>query len=205
MVSAAFLGWPFALFKVVGAAVTGIIGGTLADKFSVSSTTDYNPDLVNAAPPGFKAGFEHATTVLRSIWGWIVIGIVLSAVISVYMPKDSFSQVAGWGAIGVAIGVLAVSIPLYVCTTASVPIAAALVANGMPVGAALIFLMAGPATNVATLGAVYETLGKRMLAVYLFTIVIGSVLLAVVFDAMYGNFGQDIAKADGENCGLPIR
>ena len=69
-------------------------------------------------------------------------------------------------------------------------------------GAALIFLMAGPATNVATLGAVYETLGKRMLAVYLFTIVIGSVLLAVVFDAMYGNFGQDIAAA-GENCGLP--
>ena len=52
--STAFLGWPFALFKVVGAAVTGIIGGTLADKFSVSSTTDYNPDLVNAAPPGLR-------------------------------------------------------------------------------------------------------------------------------------------------------
>jgi copper chaperone CopZ len=75
-----------------------------------------------------------------------------------------------------------VSLPLYVCATASVPIAAALVASGMPPGAALVFLMAGPATNVATLGAVYRSLGRRALAIYLGTIVAGSLVAALVFD-----------------------
>jgi hypothetical protein len=53
--------------------------------------------------------------------------------------------------------VLVISLPLYVCTTASVPIAASLIAAGMPAGSALVFLMAGPATNVVTIGAVYRT------------------------------------------------
>jgi copper chaperone CopZ len=63
-----------------------------------------------------------------------------------------------------------------------VPVAAALVSSGLPVGAALIFLMAGPATNVATMGAVYRTFGKRTLGIYLGTIIGGSVLLGLVFD-----------------------
>ena len=81
-----------------------------------------------------------------------------------------------------ALAALAVSLPLYVCATASVPIAAALVANGMPAGAALVFLMAGPATNVATIGAIYRGLGVRSLAVYLATIIVGSMTAAVAFD-----------------------
>ncbi|MGB5286235.1 MAG: permease, partial [Polyangiales bacterium] len=72
---------------------------------------------------------------------------------------------------------------LYVCATASVPIAAALIAQGMPTGAALVFLMAGPATNIATIGAVKRAFGGRVLAVYLATVVIGSVGLAYVYDA----------------------
>ena len=77
---------------------------------------------------------------------------------------------------------LLVSLPLYVCATASVPIAAALVASGMPVGAALVFLMAGPATNLATIGAIYRGLGARALGIYLSTIIGGSVLAGWLFD-----------------------
>ncbi len=79
---------------------------------------------------------------------------------------------------------LVISVPLYVCATASVPIAAALVAGGLPVGAALVFLMAGPATNVATLGAVYRTLGKRSLLIYLGTVVVGSIACGWAFEAV---------------------
>jgi hypothetical protein len=81
---------------------------------------------------------------------------------------------------------LLIAIPLYVCATASVPIAAALVASGMPTGAVLVFLMAGPATNVATLGAVYRTLGRRPLAIYLTTVILGSILCGWAFDSVLG-------------------
>ena len=82
--------------------------------------------------------------------------------------------------------VLLVSIPLYVCATASVPIAAALVAGGLPTGAALVFLMAGPATNVATLGAVWRAFGGRTLAIYLSTIIVGSVAFGIAFERLVG-------------------
>ena len=184
LVSASFLGWPFAVFKLVSAAVTGLVGGWLTDAASPA------PDPVAATeassePPrrrSLSAAVEHGLEVLRSIWGWLVFGVVASAVITVYVPDSAFASLGGEHellAFGVA---LLISIPLYVCATASVPIAAALVGAGLPAGAALVFLMAGPATNLATLGTVYRTLGRRSLAIYLGTIVIGSVGLGYAFD-----------------------
>ena len=81
---------------------------------------------------------------------------------------------------------LVISLPLYVCATASVPIAAMLVVKGMPIGVALIFLMAGPATNFATLGAIYRELGSRALSAYLMTLVLGSILFALILDVGLG-------------------
>ena len=78
--------------------------------------------------------------------------------------------------------VLLISLPLYVCATASVPIAAAMVANGLPIGAALVFLMAGPATNIATIGAIYRGFGRRQLAVYLVVLIVGSIGFGALFD-----------------------
>ena len=74
------------------------------------------------------------------------------------------------------------SVPLYVCATSSVPVAAALVHAGLPTSAALVFLIAGPATNIATVGAVYKTLGLRQLVIYLAVIILGSLGLAYAFD-----------------------
>ena len=121
--------------------------------------------------------------VIRPIWKWIVFGVVASAAITVWIPPG---VIAGWSNIHPALAglaALAIALPLYVCATASVPIAAALIAQGMPTGAALVFLMAGPATNVATIGAVKRAFGGRVLAVYLGTVVIGSVGLAYLYDA----------------------
>jgi copper chaperone CopZ len=89
--------------------------------------------------------------------------------------------------------VLAISVPLYVCTTGSVPIAASLIAAGMPAGSALVFLMAGPATNVATIGAVYRALGGRVLAIYLGTVIVMSLVLGLGFDFLLG----DVTQAQG--------
>jgi len=186
LVSASFLGWPFAVFKVFAAAVTGLVGGWFADRVSAPAAAAETP-LSCAAESGrrdVRAMFDHAIDILRSIWKWLVFGIVVSAAINAFVPSDFFARLSNAGAIVPILAALAVSLPLYVCATASVPIAAALVASGMPTGAALVFLMAGPATNVATIGAVYRTLGARSLAVYLSTIIGGSIGAALLFDSL---------------------
>jgi uncharacterized protein len=185
LVAAAFLGWPFAIFKVFGALITGLVGGFLADRLPGRESEAGQSDGTQTrseARPGMKATIEHGLELIRMIWGWLLIGVILSAGIEVLLPQTLFAQLAGentWIAFGMA---LVISIPLYVCATASVPIAASLVAAGMPTGAALVFLMAGPATNVATIGALYRGFGKWIVSIYLGTIIVGSILFGLCFD-----------------------
>lgn len=183
LVSASFLGWPFALFKVGSALVTGLVGGWLTDAVGSHGEAELEvAQATEAESGGFRGAVDHALDILSGIWRWIVFGVFVSAALTVYVPAGSLASFAALGALGTALVVLAVSVPMYVCATASVPIAAALVAGGMPTGAALIFLMAGPATNVATIGAIYRGLGGRTLAVYLGTIIGGSAAFGLAFD-----------------------
>jgi len=182
LVSAGMLGWPFALFKVAAAAVLGIAGGLLVHALGDSDSDSLGSSLGEAERPGWGEGFWHAVQVLKTIWVWVVVGVVASAAITVYIPASELSALSQRSPFAVYGGVLLLSIPLYVCATASVPIAAALVAGGLPAGSALVFLIAGPATNVATIGAVARTFGRRVLAVYLATLIIGSIVLGISFD-----------------------
>jgi copper chaperone CopZ len=135
--------------------------------------------------PTWLDTWDHGIDLIRSIWKWLVFGVLLSAAISMFIPADGLggfiNNYAG-GPVGASLLALLISVPLYVCATASVPIAAALVHGGLPLGAALVFLMAGPATNVATIGAVRSELGTRTTIVYLGTVIIGSLLLGLGFD-----------------------
>ena len=188
LVSASFLGWPFALFKVLSAAVTGVVGGWIADLSGpVEPTEEVSPaSCASASGRGLREGLEHGFDLLRMIWRWLVVGILLSAAIEVLVPNELFAQFGSLGPIGAALAALLVALPLYVCATASVPIAAALVAGGMPTGAALVFLMAGPATNAATVGALYRAIGGRLLTIYLSVIIVGSIGFALAFDFLLG-------------------
>jgi uncharacterized membrane protein YraQ (UPF0718 family)/copper chaperone CopZ len=184
LVSASFLGWPFALFKVAVAVITGVVGGLLTD--AVAGPGD-DADLVpvDEAKRTVRDGIDHGIEILQNIWGWLVFGVVASAAITTFIPPSTFAGFASLGPLGAAAVVLVISTPLYVCATASVPIAAALVAGGMPVGAALVFLLAGPATNVATVGAVYRGFGGKVLGVYLTNIIVGSMLGAWAFESLF--------------------
>lgn len=186
LVSASFLGWPFALFKLAAAFVTGLIAGVLVNRFTRPDQTDAAPDdepTRDSAPGGLLEALRYALfDLLGAIHLWIIAGVVIAAIIGTAVPAESMSALPLTQGVPGMLVVLAISIPLYVCTTASVPIAAALIAAGMPVGSALVFLMAGPATNVATLGAVYRTLGGRVLGIYLGTVVVMSIALGVAFD-----------------------
>ena len=187
LVSASFLGWPFALFKVFAAFVTGIAGGLICNLFPDESSTDEAAQSETnqaKARPGFKESIEHGIDVIRTIWGWLVVGVLIAAMINVWMPASWLEGLASAGTPTTLLMVLGLSIPMYVCATASVPIAAALVAGGLPPSAALVFLMAGPATNVATVGAVFRGIGKRSGIIYLATLIFGSLALALAFDEL---------------------
>ncbi len=189
LVSAAFLGWPFALFKLVAAFVTGLIGGVLVNRWI---RPDPQPTPVDDAVTTQESRDRGILPVLRyavfdllgAIDLWILAGVVVAALLTTLVPADYFaSQAWSQGALGMLV-MLAISLPLYVCTTGSVPIAASLIASGLPAGSALVFLMAGPATNVATFGAVYRTLGRTVLIIYLGTVVAMSILFGLLFESL---------------------
>ena len=189
MVTASMLGWPFAMFKVVAALVTGLIGGLLVEQVETDKTpTDHTlnnlHDHHNVATTWREALRYGLDELIYPIWRWLVIGVLVSAAVTTWIPHDQFSTLTGAG-VWTLLLMIVISIPLYVCATASVPVAATLVASGFPEGAALVFLMAGPATNVATIGAAYRVFGARIMSIYLFTVFAGSVGFGLVFDIFW--------------------
>ena len=188
LVSASIFGWPFAIFKMLLAALTGIVGGCLAHQTAGPTESEKTmEDSLETQRPWIIRWLNHSIELIQSIWRWLAAGILVSAIISVWIvPTGTFQQIGDAGLLVSLLLVLLVSLPLYVCATASVPIAAALVAGGIPVAAALVFLIAGPATNFATIGAIYSQFGIRNTVTYLATIVLGSICGAIFFDWAFG-------------------
>ena len=132
-------------------------------------------------------------------------GLALSGLIAVLVPEGFFASTStsGWVAM---LAMLAIGVPMYVCATASTPIAAALVAKGLDPGAALIFLLAGPATNLATIAVVRGFLGGRVLTAYLVSIAAFSLVCGALLGPLYALFGMNasasMAGGDGERARL---
>jgi uncharacterized membrane protein YraQ (UPF0718 family) len=107
-----------------------------------------------------SAGFRFAFT---DVWGdlavWFLFGLLLSGIITVMIPESVFSRYMG-GGFGAMLIMLGVGIPIYICATASTPIAATLILQGVSPGAALVFLMTGPATNVTSLTVLTACAGQ---------------------------------------------
>ena len=115
---------------------------------------------------------------------WMLGGLVISAVIAVALPAEIVTRYLSSGPVPLLI-MLLIGIPLYICASASTPIAAALVLKGLSPGAALVFLLAGPATNIGSLAILSRFLGRRVTAVYLATIAVMSLALGVLLDGIY--------------------
>lgn len=208
MVSAVFLGWPFALYKVVSALLTGLLAGWLVDLTAphgpAGNSADRPADKPQAAtgrrwrsiPEALREFWDFAVLELfGSIWRWVLLGILVSAAISTFIPVNTFDQIA-WmrGPAGMLV-MLVIALPMYVCATGSVPIAASLVAAGLPAGSALVFLMAGPASNAATIGAVWKTFGRRVTLIYLGVIAAGSLVLGWGFQSVLSGKGGTASAA----------
>ena len=111
-------------------------------------------------------------------------GLIIGALITVTIPQNLSDILIEYSWLSYLI-VIAIAVPMYVCATASLPIAAALMLSGVSAGAAFVFLSAGPATNTVTIGVVKKMLGKRSLAIYLGSIVAGSILFGLGLDYIF--------------------
>ena len=196
--------------RPVVAFVTAAVAGITENLFSANNETNkIVPDLScpvdgccdgeNCSPEAhrhhhtlwekFTAGMRFA---IGDLWedlaGWFLIGLILAGLITVLIPPDLFAKYLGPGLPSMLI-MLAVGIPLYICATASTPIAAALILKGVSPGAALVFLLAGPATNMASLTVLTGVLGKRATAIYLASIAICAVLFGLIVDQVYVSLG----------------
>ncbi|MBN2634929.1 MAG: SO_0444 family Cu/Zn efflux transporter [Prolixibacteraceae bacterium] len=201
------LGWPFAVLRPIVAFFTGVAGGVLTNIFikekpisaspfagfkldtgaikTSGETCDdddcgcHEPKEIDKRHSLVRAADYAFIELLQDIGKWLIIGFLVAALISVVLPDDFFSSFQGLGLLEILV-VLAASVPIYICATGSIPIAAVLLMKGVSPGAALVFLMAGPATNVATMTVLGKTMGRKSLIIYLSTITGGAILFGML-------------------------
>ena len=159
-------------------------------------TPDSQPKTDDRAQRG--AAIEAARRVIRyafvelldDVSYWLVLGIVLSAVATVALPPELFEGAWGGGVASMLL-MLILGAPLYTCASSSTPMAAALALKGLSPGAVLVFLLAGPATNIGGLVVLVKVLGRRVVAVYLTAVVTVTLAAGFALNAMYYGWGLD--------------
>lgn len=212
-----FFGWILAIFRPIAAFVSGIAGGVATLMLKRNAADDEHwlkyhihaedalesNDNERSVPRRFVGGLRFAfRDLLGDIALWLVIGIALAAAISLAIPDDFFADRLPGGLVQKLV-MMAFGIPLYVCSTASIPIAAVLMTKGVSAGAAFVFLMTGPATNAATMLIIGRVMGWRVLAVYLASIALLALGFGAGLDFLTAQTGLTISSAATHEHMLP--
>ena len=180
------LGLGFAVIRPVAALVSGICGGLLVNRLVKEDDV--------AAAPADSCRVESGSRIWRvlryaffemmqNIGGRLVIGLLVAALIQVAVPDEFFLHFGKQPLLQMLV-ILVVAVPMYICSTGSIPVAAALMLKGLSPGAALVMLMAGPAVNMASILVVRKALGGRFTAIYLLVIVGFSILFGLLVNAV---------------------
>lgn len=209
----ALLGPVYAVIRPIAAFFSGILSGSITgilERKSKDKTAQKKPaqsdHCVQCTSPlskketffskiksGLSYGFDE---LLQDTGRLILIGVVIGGLISFLVPEGFIQRYLGnpWLAYPV---MLLVSIPMYICATGSIPIAASLIMEGMAPGAGLVFLIAGPATNTTTIAFITGKLGKKYTAAYIFSIIVTAVLFGLLLDMSWNYLGYDLTAQQG--------
>ncbi|MBN2184701.1 MAG: SO_0444 family Cu/Zn efflux transporter [Candidatus Krumholzibacteriota bacterium] len=208
-VTLSLLGPVYAVFRPIVAFVSGIVGGA-AVNILVKNGDDQTQEVpvcrdacctADGNRRKFTEVFQYAfRTLPADINKALIFGIVIAGVIGALIPDDFLTGILGGGIVAM-LAMMALGIPIYVCATASVPIAAAIIAKGVSPGAALVFLMTGPATNAAAVLALGKILGKRSAVIYLATLAVSAVTAGILLDLVYSS--PNVAQPAGMPFMLP--
>ena len=209
MVTLGLLGPVFALFRPIVALVTGLVGGGIANLVDRGLDEEEGAERCQeACCTGGEGGsravraFRYAfVTLPNDIGKALLIGLVIVGLLSAFVPDDFFAGLIG-GGIGAMVVMMLVGLPMYVCATASVPIAAALIAKGVSPGAAFVFLMTGPATNAAAASTIWKLMGARTTIAYLLTVIVAALVAGLALDAIIGD--APMVAAAGMGRMLPV-
>lgn len=179
------MGLPFAIIRPIVALLTSIAGGAVTTWFSkdeivVRQNCSCNTEkkIENKIIELLRYSFID---LVQNIGKWLVIGLIIGTLITILVP-DSFFTDLNLPSIVTMLIVLAIAVPMYVCSTGSIPIAAALIMKGLSPGAALVLLIAGPGVSVASLLVVGKSLGRKQLLFYLGSIIFGSIIGGLFVD-----------------------
>ena len=208
------LGLPFAVIRPVAAFCNAIMGGWLINKFGdkdevvpvdASAKTccchhkqeeTHHEGFIGKMREALRFGFVE---MIEDIGKWLVIGLVIAGLITVFVPDEFFALFRGNTQLSMLL-VLCIAIPMYICATGSIPIAVVLMMKGLTPGAALVLLMAGPACNMASILVINKTLGRRSLVLYLVSIITMAILWGHVVDYLLPAEWFQMALSVGRCC-----
>lgn len=212
MATYGIFGWIFTIYRAITSMIIAMVAGILTnifDKDEEPIKAPKSPFSFSIHPPttqsepisccstqksdsfSFTNALKYAfNTLFKDITKPLLIGLLLGAAITTMIPENLSDLLKEYNWISYII-VIAIAVPMYVCATASLPIAAGLMLSGVSAGAAFVFLSAGPATNTVTIGVVKKMLGNRSLYIYLGSITIGSILFGLGLDYIF-----DISSID---------
>jgi uncharacterized protein len=216
MATFSLLGPVFALFRPIAAFITGVLGG-----LTVQACSPADEEVAVADPPSpddrcaCEAQEENApareflplrvlrygfATLPRDIARPLLIGLLVAGVISAAVPSDFFAGRlgSGWPAM---LAMMLLGLPLYVCATSSIPVAAAMIGVGLSPGAALVFLMTGPATNAAAIATLWKLFGRRVALLYLAVVAVSALLAGAALNRVFA--AGDFAPVPGAHSMLP--
>ena len=200
-------GWVFTIYRVITSMIIAMVAGILTNiydkevekpKFSAFTTSnsalaplkkEKKPCCSNTGQVKSKFSLKKAFiyafgTLLKDIAKPLLFGLIIGALITVAIPQNLSDILIEYSWLSYLIAIT-IAVPMYVCATASLPIAAAMMLSGVSAGAAFVFLSAGPATNTVTIGVVKKMLGTRSLYIYLGSIIFGSIIFGLGLDYIF--------------------
>ena len=181
------MGLGFAIIRPVAALITGVCGGLLVNRLVREDdycSVDDNSQLstVNSQLKIWRVVKYAYYDMIRDIGLRLLIGLVVAALIQVAVPDEFFLSFGSQPLLQMMV-ILTIAVPMYICSTGSIPVAAALMMKGLSPGAALVMLMAGPAVNLASILVVHKSMGRRFTSIYLMTIVGFAILFGLLLNA----------------------
>ena len=198
------MGLGFAIIRPTAALITGVCGGLLVNRFADVETSNLELETDSTDSQLSTLNFQLKVwcvlkyacyDMLRDIGLRLLIGLVVAALIQVAVPDEFFLSFGSQPLLQMLV-ILVIAVPMYICSTGSIPVAAALMMKGLSPGAALVMLMAGPAVNLASILVVHKSMGRRFTSIYLMTIVGFAVLFGLLLNAT----GIDFTVAAQDAC-----
>lgn len=192
MVTYSLLGWVFGVFRIVASLITAFLAGIFINILG-NGNQDLLPIRANNGAENFTQRIKSIAAyveyeLLGSIANSLLVGLAVAGLIAVFIPDDFFEMYMGQNIFSMLL-MLAIGIPMYVCASASTPIAASLIMKGMSPGAALVFLLTGPATNAISIATVVKIIGKKSVVIYLAVIAIVSIALGYLLNWIVAAYG----------------